>query len=567
MASPAAKRAPSHGNKATLSLGVALAFSALAALLPPACLKTHEQDKTDPEVTKCTSCHGDPERAGDALAKAAPPFDLGHETATGNPGVGAHSIHLYASETHAAIACDECHTVPKQVDSPGHADTDVPAELVFGELAKTGGLDPHYEAKQRTCVDSYCHGDSKPVWSEPRKSDEACGSCHGLPPPAPHPQSENCSACHADVIDDERHFVAPEKHVNGEVEFTAGSCQLCHGNDDNAAPPLDTSGHEDVTFMGVGAHQAHLRGGANSRPVECEECHRVPETIDEPTHADGLPAEVMLSGVAQTGDRTATFDPLSATCSAYCHAPSPDDARTSPAWIGEATLECTSCHGAPPPAPHPQMTNCSMCHAEVVGSDNRTIVEKDLHVNGSVEVSFDDACNACHGGTNPAPPLDVEGNRRTTFAGVGAHQTHVLGTERSRPVPCGECHVVPDDVFDPGHMDTDRPAEVVFSGAALAFGATPSYVAGTCAGTSCHGAAVGDPDVDEDSGGTITTPTWARVGEGEAACGACHGLPPPPPHPLPTYPCHQCHMNIDTDDTTFVRPDLHVDGVVTFSLD
>ena len=100
-----------------------------------------------------------------------------------------------------------------------------------------------------------------------------------------------------------------------------------------------------------------------------------------------------------------------------------------------------------------------------------------------------------------------------------------------------------------------------------AFGASPSYEDGTCSGTSCHGAAVGDPDVDEDSGGTNTTPTWTRVNQGEAACGACHGLPPPPPHPFPTYPCHQCHMNVDQDDMTFVRPELHVDGVVTLSLD
>jgi predicted CxxxxCH...CXXCH cytochrome family protein len=559
----ATERTRSNGTKATWSLGVAVAFSAFAALVPPGCLKTHEQAEADPDVAECTSCHGDPTRAGDSLAAAAPPYDLDHQTAPGYPGVGAHSMHLYASDTHAAVACDECHTVPDDVDSPGHADTDVPAELVFGELAKTGDLEPHYEAKQRTCVDSYCHGASRPVWSEPRTSDDACGSCHGLPPPAPHPQSEKCSACHGEVIDDERRFVAPERHVNGEVDYDAGACVLCHGNDDNTAPPLDTSGNDAITARGVGAHQTHLAGGVDGRPVECDECHRVPESIDEPTHADGLPAEVIFSGVATTGDRTASFDPISATCSAFCHSPSPGDVHTSPAWIGAATLECTSCHGAPPPAPHPQMTTCSMCHAEVIDSDDRTIVEKNLHVNGIVEVAFDDSCNACHGGTNAAPPLDLDGNRQTTASGVGAHQTHMLGTERSRAVPCDECHLVPRDVFDPGHVDTDRPAELVFSGAALAFGASPSYEDGTCSGTSCHGPI---NSADEESGGTNTTPTWTIVDGTEAACGSCHGLPPPPPHPLPTYPCHQCHMNID-QDMTFVEPDLHVDGIVTFALE
>jgi predicted CxxxxCH...CXXCH cytochrome family protein len=384
-----------------------------------------------------------------------------------------------------------------------------------------------------------------------------------LPPPAPHPQSENCSACHAEVIDEERHFVAPERHVNGVVDYDAGTCVLCHGSDDNPAPPLDTSGNDAVTFMGVGAHQAHVEGG-DGRPVECDECHRVPERIEEPTHADGLPAEVTLGGVAVSDGRTASFDPLSATCSAYCHAPSPGDDRNSPAWIGDATLACISCHGAPPPAPHPQMTTCSMCHAEVVDSDDRSIIDKDLHVNGSVEVSFDDSCNACHGGTNAAPPLDIEGNRRTTAAGVGAHQTHVLGTERSRAVECSECHVVPADIFDPGHMDTDRPAELAFSGVALAFGASPTYENGTCTGTSCHGPL---NDLGEESGGSNTTPTWTVVDGTEAACGSCHGLPPPPPHPLPSYPCHQCHMNMDQDDVTFVRPELHVDGIVTLAVE
>jgi hypothetical protein len=45
-------------------------------------------------------------------------------------------------------------------------------------------------------------------------------------------------------------------------------------------------------------------------------------------------------------------------------------------------------------------------------------------------------------------------------------------------------------------------------------------------------------------------------------------LPPPAPHPRgdlnPT--CSACHENIDPDNLTFNRPDLHVDGIVTFTL-
>jgi predicted CxxxxCH...CXXCH cytochrome family protein len=548
----------------TLPLGVTCALAALSALVPPACLDSREAPKTDPEVARCTSCHGDPARPGDALARSAPPIDLLEQTLPSYPGVGAHAIHLSAGSTHGAVACEECHTVPADVDAPGHLDSERPAELVFGGLAKTGDRDPSYDAETRTCTDSYCHRDAWPVWSEPRTSQQACGSCHDLPPKAPHPQSDKCASCHGDVIDDERHFLKPERHVDGVVDYKAGPCSLCHGSDDNAAPPLDTSGNETVTAMGVGAHQAHLDGGENSRPLECDECHRVPEDVGEPTHADGLPAEVRLRGAATSGGFDAAFDASNATCSAFCHSPSPGEPRPSPAWNEAVTLACTTCHDAPPPAPHPQMTQCSTCHADVVGSDDRTIVARSLHVDGTVQVSFDRSCNACHGGDNAAPPRDVDGNTRTTADGVGAHQTHVLGTPRSRAVPCGECHTVPRDVFDAGHMDTARPAEVVFSGAALANGASPRYEDGKCASTPCHGA-VTLPEFE--SGGTNTTPTWTRVNGTEAECGSCHGLPPPPPHVLPTYPCHQCHANVGDDDRTFVRPDLHVDGIVTFAVE
>jgi predicted CxxxxCH...CXXCH cytochrome family protein len=259
------------------------------------------------------------------------------------------------------------------------------------------------------------------------------------------------------------------------------------------------------------------------------------------------------------------WDAASATCgSTYCHAPSPGDVHASPVWNVEQSLTCTSCHGLPPALPHPQSENCSVCHGDVVASDNRTIIDKSRHVNGTVDVNTDVSCTSCHGSVNPAPPVDIAGLSATTEPGVGAHQTHVLGTERSRAVPCNECHVVPETVLDPGHLDSALPAELTFSGVALANGATPTYTNGTCQATTCHGAVFpnGDP-----SGGSNTTPTWTRVNGTEAACGACHGIPPPPPHPNPGNPCHNCHADMADDDVTFTHPELHVDGIVTFQLE
>lgn len=540
-------------------------FGALCAGVgTPSCLDARRSPAADAEPRRCASCHGDPRRAGDDLLRAAPPFDLLGRSSTRNPGVGAHAVHLNASATHAAVACQECHVVPDTVDAAGHADDARPAELHFGRLAQHGGHAPGYDAKARSCRDSYCHGQAEPRWTEPRSSSEACGSCHGLPPAAPHPQSERCFACHADVIDEQRSFVAPALHVDGKVQYSAGGCEQCHGSKANAAPPSDLQGGTDLATWGVGAHQVHLLGGSAGRPLACAECHRVPEKLEEPTHADAPPAEVMLLGAAQARGRNPTWNRQSASCTdTYCHAPTPGDTRQAPAWLSPGESTCQSCHGTPPPAPHPQIEACSQCHAAVVGKDNHTIVDRLRHVDGHVDVSFDTGCSSCHGNeTSPAPPRDLLGNSLSSSAGVGAHRAHLSGSARARAVPCESCHRVPKHVLETGHVDTPLPAEVIFSGAALGASAKPEYAAGSCRNSSCHGASFPE---GRPSGGSNTAPRWTG-GPAEAACGSCHGLPPPPPHPLATYPCHACHGDVAEDDVSFLHPELHVDGVVTFRL-
>ncbi|HET7538587.1 MAG TPA: CxxxxCH/CxxCH domain-containing protein, partial [Polyangiaceae bacterium] len=489
--------------------------------------------------------------------------DLGQQTSPSYPGVGAHDNHLNQTSTHAAVACSECHHVPDSVDSPGHADDALPADVVLGSLAQQGDRHPVYDPQARTCQNNYCHRDARAVWTQPRSSNEACGTCHGVPPPAPHPQSDKCNGCHGAVIDADRHFIAPERHVDGTVDYQPSDCKVCHGSDKNPAPPLDTLGNSSVSALGVGAHQAHLSGGNNSRALSCNECHVVPDRVEDPTHVDGLPAEVIFSGIADNMSHSPVWHEARATCGGtYCHSPSPGEMRDSPVWTAGKSLACNSCHGLPPALPHPQADNCSSCHGAVVASDNRTIIDKSKHVNGAVDAWVDNTCTNCHGGTNPAPPVDLSGNSETTSSGVGAHQTHVLGTARSRAVPCKECHRVPGNVLASGHIDSARPAELTFSGVALAQGAQPAYVNGTCQSTSCHGAvfSYGDP-----SGGSNTTPTWTRVDGSEAVCGSCHGLPPPPPHPNSISPCNNCHGDIAADNT-FTRPELHVDGIVTLQV-
>ena len=132
------------------------------------CLQPRDDTTQTPDVARCATCHGDPARAGDYLSRAAPPTDLSGGTDPSYPGVGAHSVHLSSSSTHAAFACSECHVVPERTDLPGHADHGSPATLVFGSLAKSDGHAPRYDLATRTCQDSYCHGKSDAVWNAPR---------------------------------------------------------------------------------------------------------------------------------------------------------------------------------------------------------------------------------------------------------------------------------------------------------------------------------------------------------------------------------------------------------------
>lgn len=230
----------------------------LFAALMTGCLEVREEAYEHEEERRCAQCHGDPEREGDFLLKAAPPGDLSGSTDVSYPGVGAHLRHLLPSPTHAAVRCTECHVIPSSASTPGHADDRLPAEIEFGPLARASHSRPIYDAGRRSCSDTWCHGPDEVRWTRPRPESETCGTCHGLPPALPHPQDDDCALCHGEVIGKEGLFARPELHINGQIEAKVLTCSSCHGSEDSPAPPPDLQGNTSPDARGVGAHTAHL---------------------------------------------------------------------------------------------------------------------------------------------------------------------------------------------------------------------------------------------------------------------------------------------------------------------
>lgn len=173
----------------------------------------------------------------------------------------------------------------------------------------------------------------------------------------------------------------------------------------------------------------------------------------------------------------------------------------------------------------------------------------DDDADGSV-VDAPEPCSGCHG--TPAlfsPPPGVDGERAVAAPEVGAHAAHLLPAYGHGPVACTECHRVPATVEDEGHIDYP-PAELHWGPLATAGGAEPRWDGATCAGGYCHGGTL--------AGGTVPAPEWTRVDGTQAACGACHGLPPPAPHPSSSTDCPTCHAR------RYGNPQLHVNGAIDF---
>ena len=508
----------------------------------------HMNGQVDAPTLTCSSCHGDAARTGaDPYLAAAPPAGTLGETATTDHAVGAHMAHLTAGSLASAFACTDCHSPPL---STNHGNGVV--EFSWSVLARGTGV-PSYDTVTFSCSTTYCHGNftngntaNAPVWTS-GAAGAACGSCHGLPPGGTHPQNAACETCHTGYTVS---TVNPALHVNGLVDLGSLSCTSCHGSGANAAPPVDAHGGSATTSNSVGAHQAHVASTLRT-PIACTECHGSASGSYTTSHADGT-VQIAFGALANRGTAT-QWTAASSTCASnYCHGATTALAggtATVPVWTqvgGNTFKSCTSCHGAPPPAPHVQRSDCGSCHS---GYTSTTVVAS-THVNGAVE-SSGMTCSSCHGGVaNAAPPRDVAGNTATTTMTVGAHQAHVAGTLRPA-IACSECHGAASASYGTGHADGSL--QVSFGTLSNQGTSTVwSAGAGTCAASYCHG---GSPALQ---GGIASTPVWNRVDGTYRGCTSCHGAPPPAPH-VQNAECGSCHSGYTV---VSVNPVTHVNGTV-----
>ncbi len=165
-------------------------------------------------------------------------------------------------------------------------------------------------------------------------------------------------------------------------------CDACHGTEENidVGFAIDWEGS-----LGEGAHRIHLEGTVYGKPIPCEECHAIPDMVDEDGHVDPLPTEIVFGELARAGGANPTWNRETGRCTnVYCHGATVcENAECDPIWTltdGTQTA-CGSCHNIPPGGDHPDVSDCGMCHGTVYADGGW--VDPDLHIDGNVQTGSD----------------------------------------------------------------------------------------------------------------------------------------------------------------------------------
>jgi predicted CxxxxCH...CXXCH cytochrome family protein len=306
---------------------------------------------------------------------------------------------------------------------------------------------------------------------------------------------------------------------NTGPRYTITQCTDCH-----QMPPTDaTGGRGTPAGAVVGSHSV-----AEHLATTCTNCH-----VDNGTnlaHREGL-IEFITNIHAQTGafydkdgDSTQTAADLSFS-------------QTSTPTLG--SCKNTYCHGTSSPTWGTDLSGTSQCYR----------------------------CHGDEANPNNAPPVDTAGDTAATDPEVGAHQAHLQSTDNySSDIACNECHTVPTNVGDAGHIDDALPADITFGNIADGgddgqANASPSYNynTGTCSNVYCH-----DETYFKNGWGSGTDPTWndtTYIQGNSGDCNNCHGYPPGGGHPADNN-CTGCHSHVNGTNDGFTDATLHVNGTV-----
>jgi hypothetical protein len=238
----------------------------------------------------CGTCHGTAEQP------APPPGVDGNPSA---PGVGAHAPHMKPSSWRAEVRCKHCHVVPQDEDDDGHIDDARPADVHFSGLATVGSESQRLPGG--ACA-VYCHGaamriepKSSPAWSS---HGMACGGCHRLPPPSPHPNDDGCSRCHLELVDKWGQIAIPSRHIDSVVNAPKGA-HLVHLGGAGGPSLSCTECHDGTNY-----HGPLKDGHFLDETTICDDCHTA-GTVDRSTwHADMMGHESLVREVLGRSAKT-----------------------------------------------------------------------------------------------------------------------------------------------------------------------------------------------------------------------------------------------------------------------
>ncbi len=494
---------------------------------PPGCQNCH---MLDPQANpnNCISCHTNPP-SGVTYPNSA----------------GSHASHMALNVSNT---CSECHsglglgTVDHLERSRLRSATVQANPVVFGTLAKTGGLSPSYSG---ACTNTYCHGSSlvgginkAPQWGQTGYL-QGCGTCHGFPPAnSAHTgvtSATACVVCHTHVNLTNTGFTVPTKHINGVIDVTTGIAP-------HAVPYLSHT----FTSTCLGCHQDAVTG-ASVVPPGCQNCHLTsPVTTQSgctschasPPSGSSYPNITAVHGSHASSTKVATMTLACADCHTGLGVGTVDHqarskarsatGRANPVAFGSGALliagggtastfndttgQCSNiyCHGA------------KMSGGDITGT-NRTPVWSTTFLPGTMSVS---ACSTCHG----FPPSTVSGHPAVTIP-AGFPGTATIGTTCS-------CHSNINTVGDSYaniFVDKSKHINGLVEVSSVVVHSVPYLTHNATASTSCLSGAGGCHSL-----GTSASPYPAAAGTAPD-CMSCHTLASPLIAGNGLGNCKSCH--------------------------